>query len=326
MIFNQGFLRRFLFGLRLEGIDGVWKEMKDLPGADTEVRRRLKLSTSAFISAYNASLEADLTRFLFSELETYAPSFKGFAYEGAGMGMAMIDYTTPGNRSRLLEFTEMAPDYSMLAYIGAGLAIAALNRNVEKSLAPINPMERWWAIDGYGFYNGVFRWNKATMQQFVPPAVKGYALRAFDRGIGRALWFMFSGDFNGITSQIKTFPKERHADIWAGIGVASTYAGGVDTEALQTFKSAAGPYASYMAVGSSLASSVRYHADNIVPHNNLAASVYCGMSAEEAAKLTIQVQESLTIDPQEPVYTPEPVYETFRETIRSQFSKVPAMV
>lgn len=326
MIFNQGFLRRFLFGLRLEGMDVMWREMTDLPGADTEVRRRLQLSSGVFVSAYNASLETDLTRYLFSELETYDSSFKGFAYEGAGMGMAMLDYTTLGGRSRLLEFAETAPNYSRLAYIGAGLAIAVLNRNIEKSLAPINPMERWWAIDGYGFYKGVFKSNKCITKQAVPRSIKGYALRAFDRGIGRALWFLFSGDFDGIVSQIKAFPQERHADIWAGIGVASTYAGGVDANALQAFKSASGSHASYMAVGSSLASSVRYYANNIVTHNNLAASVYCDMSAEDAAKLTIQVQESLTIDSQEPVYTPEPVYEAFRESIRSKFSKASVMV
>ena len=321
MIFNVGFLRRFIFGLSLTGMDKFWKDF----GTETSARERLRLSSNSFINGYNTALEVNLSRTLFSELQAFDSAFRGFAYEGAGMGMAMIDYTTPGQRSRLQEFVDQAPNYTSLAYIGAGFAIAVLNLDLKRTLAPMDPMQRWWAIDGCGFYNGIFRWEKTIERQWVPQKIKQYGQRAFDRGVGRSIWFMINDDIDGIIKRIQAFPEARRADIWSGIGVASTYAGGVDQATLERVKATAGEYASYVSLGSSLAANARYHADNIVEHNDLACSVHCGMSAREAAQLTLQVEQGLTIEANEPVFTPQPVFEQYRETIRNRFTKVPVL-
>ncbi len=45
------------------------------------------------------------------------------------------------------------------------------------------------------------------------------------------------------------------------------------------------------------------------------------MSAEDAAKLSLKVMEGLNIDEQEPVFVKQPIYETYRESIRTQFIK-----
>lgn len=316
MIFNVGFLRRFLFGLPLTGMDKLW----DRFGTETEARKQLRLSSTSFIDAYNTSLEVDLGQKLFSILGTYDKSFRGFAYEGTGMGMAMLDYTSFSKRNRLSEFVEKAPSYTMLAYIGAGFAIAVLNRDLKRSLAPLKPLERWWAIDGYGFYCGIFRWEQAVEKQRYPKKVKGYGQRAFDRGIGRSLWFRLNDDVNEIADVIKTFPEHRQADLWSGIGLASTYAGGVDRATLEAIKANAGPYKSYVALGSSMAAINRYYPENIMEHNDLACSVYCGMTAENTAKLVVNTVESLVIDPDEPVFTPQPIFETFQEAVRSHLA------
>jgi enediyne biosynthesis protein E3 len=323
MIFNTGFLRRFVFGLSIEGLDRFWKEF---PGTETETRRWLRLSSNAFINGYNTGLEVGLSHILFSELQAFDVAFRGFAYEGAGMGMAMIDYTSLSNQNLFQQFVDRSPNYSSLPYIGAGFAIAVLKRDLNRSLSIMDPMQRWWAIDGYGFYNGVFHRKQSIEKQKVSRQITGYAQRAFDRGLGRSIWFLFSGDIDGIVQRLAAFPESRRADLWAGIGVASTYAGGVDRATLEKVKAAAGIYASYLPLGSSLAANARYQANNIVEHNNLACSVYCGMSAESAAKLTLAVEQEQLIDKQEPVFTPTPVFETYRETIRSQFMQVPLSV
>ena len=315
MIFNVGFLRRFLFGLPITGMDKLWAGY----GTETEARKQLRLSSTSFIEAYNTSLEADLGQKLFSILRTFDQSFRGFAYEGAGMGMAIIDYTSFSKRSRLLEFVDQAPNYTILAHIGAGFAIAVLNRDLQGSLAPMNPLQRWWAIDGYGFYCGLFRWEKVK-KQWTPKKVKGYGQRAFDRGLGRSIWFRLNDDIDAITELIKTFPQHRQADLWSGVGVASTYAGGVERTVLETIKANAGQYKSHVALGASLAAMTRYFSENIVEHNDLACSVYCGMTAENTAKLVINTVESLTIDPKEPVFATQPIFETFRESVRSHLA------
>jgi len=323
MIFNTGFLRRFLFGLSIEGLDRFWKEF---PGSETEARKRLRLSSNAFINGYNTALEVGLSHILYSELQAFDIAFRGFAYEGAGMGIAMLDYTALGNQNRFQQLVDSAPNYSSLPFIGAGFAIAVLKRDLNRSLSIMDPMHRWWAIDGYGFYNGVFHWKKSIEKQKVSKQITGYACRAFDRGLGRSIWFLFSGNIDEIVQKLEAFPESRRADLWAGIGVASTYAGGVDRETLEKVKVAAGTYASYLPLGSALAANARYLAANIVEHNNLACSVYCGMSAESAAKLTLGVEQEQSIDKQEPVFTPKPVFETYREIIRSQFMQVPLAV
>ena len=69
-----------------------------------------------------------------------------------------------------------------------------------------------------------------------------------------------------------------------------------------------------------MAAMTRYYAENIVEHNDLACSIYCGMTAENTAKLAVNTAQSLTIDPQEPVFAPHPIFETFRESIRSHLA------
>ncbi len=323
MIINGGFLRRFLFGLSITQMDGAWK---DFPGAETETTKRLKLSSNAFINGYNTALEVGLSHILISELKAFDIHLRGFAYEGAGMGLAMIDYTSFGKESKFQKFVHQNPNYPGLAHIGAGFAITILNRDIEKSLAPMDPMQRWWAIDGYGFHNGIFKWKQFVQKQIVPNKVTGYARRAFDRGLGRSIWFLFSGDPDRIVEQLQKFPESRRADIWSGIGVASTYAGGVNEETLRNFHAAAGCYKSYVSLGSTQAAYARYLANNIVEHNDLAASVYCGMSAESAAKLTIEVEKELNVDANEKVFVEQPVHEVYREKIRTKFMKVPVTV
>ena len=320
MILKFGFFRRFLFGLSIPGMESFWQ---DFPGTEDDARKQLRRSSNAFLSAYNTSLEMGFSDLLFHELNAYDIGFRGFAYEGAGMGMAMLDYITPGNQNRLQQYVERAPKYKQLAHIGAGFAIAVLNRDLNQSLSKMSPMERWWAIDGYGFYNGVFKWRKTIQRQAVPRQIKGYAQQAFDRGVGRSMWFVLNGDVDNVTNKMASFDVSRRANLWSGIGVASSYAGGVDKATLLRLKAAAGSYAPYLAQGASLAAHARYLANNIVEHNDLACSVHWGMSAEKTAKLTFDIEDQLIIDEQEAVFDSKPVFETYLEQIRAQFTQVP---
>lgn len=323
MIFNVGFLRRFLFGLSIEGMDTFWKE---IPGNETAARKQLRLSSNAFINGYNTALEVGLSHIIFSELQAFDINLRGFAYEGVGMGLAMIDYTSFARESKFQKFVDRNPNHASLAHIGAGFAISVLNRDIEKSLAPMAPMQRWWAMDGYGFYNGIFKWKQSIQKQIVPRKVTGYALRAFDRGLGRSIWFLLSGDISKIVERLEKFPESRRADIWSGIGVASTYAGGVSEETINNLKAAAGTYRSYVSLGCTQAANARYFANNIVEHNDIACSIYCGMSAENAAKLTIEVMEQLNINGNEKVWVEQPIYEVYRENIRAKFVNLPVAV
>jgi len=323
MVLSLGNVRRSIFGVTTEVMDGLWSEFT-VP--ETEARRRLRESSSTFTDGYNIALEFGLSQTLIAKLQAFSLDLRGFVYEGAGMGLAMIDYTTPGKQYRLQSFIDDNPNYASLAHIGAGVAIAVLGRDIEKSLSKMAPIERWWAIDGFGFYYGLFKWKRHIEKQIFPKQLTHYARRAFNQGLGRSIWFIFGGDVKRIFEKIQFFPESRHADLWSGIGLASTYTSGVGEETLRNLKTASGAYASYLAIGSAFAANARYLANNILNHTNVASSILCGMSAEETAKMTIEVEEGLSIDTNEKVFVEKPIYETYRERIRTQLIKnaVPA--
>ncbi len=318
MIPNFGSLRRSIFGVSTELIDSCWQEL-NVP--DSQTRQQLRESISAFINGYNIALETGLSEKLTTKLKDFDHNLLGFAHTGVAMGLAILDYIPPGNQHRLQQFVDQNPEYISSVHIGAGFAIAVLKRDVEKSLSQMVPMQRWWAIDGFGFYDGILNWKNSLHKQIVPKRITGYARRAFDRGLGRSIWFVYGGDVQRIAKQLQSFPQSRHRDLWSGIGLASTYTCGVNEQTLQNLKIAAGANTSYAVLGAALGAHARYLANNIVEQTNLASSILCGMSPEDASQLTVKVIQGLTIDEQEPVFVEQPIYETYREGIRAQFIK-----
>jgi enediyne biosynthesis protein E3 len=310
-------LRRLVLGISIDVMDKFWNAYS-IP--DTTAKRELRYTSTALVDGYNMALEQGLSPKLMEYLQTFELDLLGFAYKGAGMGLALLDYLSPGNQRRFQQFVADNPAHVQVVHIGAGIIMSVLKRDAARSMADLLPFNRWWAVDGFGFYDGVSNWKRSLEQQAIPKQFKGYARRGFDQGLGRSIWFLYSVDLDNVVKQIHCFSPTRHADLWSGVGLASTYTGGVDRTILEAVKAAAGDYASDVAVGSALAANGRYLAKNIVDHTNLASSVFCGATAEEAAKLTLRVKEALTIDPNEPVETDLPIYEIYRQGIRAQMT------
>ncbi len=126
---------------------------------------------------------------------------------------------------------------------------------------------------------------------------------------------MDGADVTRIPVTIAAFPASRHADLWSGVGLACTYAGGVDGAAIEALLKAAGPYRSHLAQGASFAAKARQRADNPAPHTELGCQVLCGLSADEAAHMTDVALEDLPPD------GPEPAYEVWRRRIRAHFAE-----
>ncbi|RCJ30596.1 hypothetical protein A6770_21145 [Nostoc minutum NIES-26] len=318
MIPNFGYLRRSIFGISTEVMDSCWQKL-NVP--DSPTRQELRKSSGAFINGYNIALETGLSENLSTKLKAFDGDLLGFAYTGAAMGLAILDYIPPGNQHRVQQFVHENPEYTSSAHIGAGFAIAVLKRDVQKSLSQMIPLQRWWAIDGFGFHAGILNWKNSVHKQIVPQRLAGYAIRAFDRGLGRGIWFVYGGDVRRIIKQIQSFPENRHGDLWSGIALACTHTCGVNEETLQHLKIAAGDKASYLGLGAALAAHPCYLTNNIFDHTNLACSIFCDMSAADAAQLTLRIIQGLTIDEQEAVFVAQPIYETYREGVRREFLK-----
>lgn len=295
-----------------------------------DVRERLEGVGRCFVHGYNAALADDRPEPLAGRLAEIPDEFRGFSYEGAAMALAILDALTPWRRDhrrgRLAAFLRGPADaHFYIVLIGAGWALARLPLSPRRMLARFDPVQRWLVLDGYGFHQGYFDWPRAIERQEVPRRLSGYALRPFDQGIGRSLWFVEGTGVERIAARIGAFSAARRPDLWSGAGLACTYAGGVPAAAIEELRRAAGEHAPQLAQGAAFAAKARVRAANPAPHTDLACRILCGMSAEEAAAVTDRAMEELppdgpdVSDVQDGGASWVPAFEVWRQRIQQRF-------
>ncbi len=248
---------------------------------------------------------------LVPKLDAIDEQMRGIAYEGAGMGLMLLDSLFPW-RKRLDAFLAgPGSPYRGLAVIGAGLVMPRIPWNPERLMKRHDPALRWFVMDGYGFYEGFFNAHRTIDLQLVADRVQGYSRRAFDQGLGRCLWFTTGADYARIVAAITAFPAARQPDLWSGIGLACAYAAGIaDRDAIGALLEAAGPYRADMAVGTAIASVIRAETDHPAPHTELACDVVWGRDSSEVAEIADLERHDLPAD------GAEPSYEVWRRRIR----------
>jgi len=287
------------------------------------VRERLEEVGRTFVRGYHAALDDAEPQPLAASLAGVAPELRGFAYEGAAMGLTLLDALTPWRRDRLARFLAGPGDaHAYIVHVGAGWALARLPLSPRRLLARLDPVLGWLAFDGYGFHQGFFHWPRAVSAQEVPARLGGYARRAFDQGLGRSLWFVEGADGRRIPATIAAFPAARRGDLWSGVGLACAYAGGMERLAVVELRRAAGEHAPRMAQGAAFAAKARVRAGNPVPHTRLACEVLCGTGDAEAAAAADAALPGATDGPppgglREPA---EPAFEVWRQRLQDRFS------
>jgi len=283
---------------------------------DPAVRWRLESIGETFLDGYHAALADAGGAALAGYLRSIDSELQGFAFEGAGMALALLDHLLPFRGGRFQRFlrSEGASHIYML-HVGAGWAMARLpwlRWRTGALLGSLDPLLRWLAMDGYGFHQGYFYWPRSVRLQEIPRGLSPYARRAFDQGLGRSLWFVEGADAPRIAHTIGAFPQNRRADLWSGVGLASAYAGGVPQSDLEVLREAAGSYAPQVAQGVAFAAKTRQRAGNPAPYTDLACRVLCGASAKQAAAVTDSALRDLPPD------GAEPAYEVWRQRIQEQ--------
>ncbi len=255
-------------------------------------------------------------------LEELPDWLRGFAYEGAGMGFAVLDgmpFGRSDNLNRFLE-TERGEAYRYLVYVGIGWAMARLPRFRWPKPARLDPMLVPLVLDGYGFHQAYFHTARYVDGHYRNPGFpwprgphQWYANRAIDQGIGRALWFIAGTDPGRVADLIDGFAAERHGDLYAGVGLAVTYAGGVEELELRSLLRRAGEHRGNLAQGSAFAADARVRAGIVPPHSKLATQVLCGATPEDVARRTRELR------PADPADGELPAYELWRQRIASEF-------
>ena len=255
-----------------------------------EARDLLETVGRMFLRGYAYAAECREPEEAQERLEELPTRFRGFAYEGAGMGFAIRDGLPFGRHDLVETFLKgNARDHVYMVYVGVGWAMARLPRRRWPIVDVKDPLLRWLVLDGYGFHQAYFKTEKYVTQQFREPSFpwpadgpKWYSDQAIDQGIGRAMWFIAGTDPELLATMIDKFPRERHGDLYSGAGLAATYAGGVTEQELTSFAKHAGEHLPQVAQASAFAATARLEAGLVVPHTDLATEVLCGMSAVDA--------------------------------------------
>jgi hypothetical protein len=280
---------------------------------DRVARRRLERIGRTFLRGYRAAITCGEPSALTAPLVRIDLELRGFAYEGAAMGLALLDYLLPRRTNRFRNFLEGAGrPHVYMVHVGMGWAIARIpwaRRWIHRQLSHLDPLLRWLVVDGYGFHQGYFNPQRSFDAREVPATLSGYACHAFDQGLGRSLWFARGADAQRIRQTIAQFSPDRQADLWSGVGLACSYAGGVDNKIIEAIRNSAGQSAIHLAQGAAFAAKARQLAGNPAEATTRACEIFCGMSADRAAMVTDQCRNRLSgVD--------ERSYEVWRTEIR----------
>jgi hypothetical protein len=143
-----------------------------------------------------------------------------------------------------------------------------------------------------------------------------YFPRAVDQGIGRALWFINGADPVAVTAAVDRFAEERRPDLWSGVGLAATFAGGADAADLAALCDAAGEHWSQLGLGAVFAIKARDFAGHVPAHSTLATEVLTGLSVPDA----IAIADRTEAEPAGPGPVGQPLYELWRNRIRAQLT------
>jgi len=269
---------------------------------EERVRERLEGVARCFVRGYHAALEWDLSE-LPRRLGAEEPAMRGFAHEGAALGLTLLDVLTGWRRDRLGAFLAgPGADHFYIIHVGAGWSLARLPLSVRGLLSRLDPVLGWLALDGYGFHEGFFHAPLRVARQAVPAKVAGYARRAFDQGLGRSLWFVEGAHAGRIAATIGAFPEARRPDLWSGVGLACTYAGGRGADDLAALRRAATPWTRELAQGAAFAAKARFRAGIPTADAELACRALCGCGAERAAALTDEAGRDLAPEGETPAF------------------------
>jgi enediyne biosynthesis protein E2 len=297
---------------------------RGFPQPDAAAARWLEAVPQSVVCGFEWGIGGAAPGELERRLALVEPALRGFAYEGATMACTVLDVLAGGRGTRTRDLL-LGPGrpHLFLAYIGIGFAMARLPRAAWRSVLPdlpgiaYHPTMGWLAVDGYGFDKAYFHTRRYVEEQRRPAAYawqgdSGYFPRAVDQGIGRALWFIHGARVTDVDAAVRRFAADRQPDLWSGVGLAATFAGGCGTQDLVALRVAAGDCRDDLAQGAVFAAKAREFSGTVPGHSEGACAVLTGMPVDAAARLADDVATDL------PAAGDRPAYEAWRARVREQ--------
>jgi hypothetical protein len=289
-------------------------ETRGFAASDPSRRLALEEAGRAFIDGYNIALSAMRVANIVEHVGGVSAANRGFTVEGAAMGAAIVDAVQRRGHllTELLETFER--NFTYLLHVGAGWSFAYLPWRRRRIMKLLDPIHSWLAFDGLGFRDTYF--HAARILAGWRRRGSGYALRAYDQGVGRALWFVAAGSTIKAAGLIAGFPALRQSDLWSGLGLAMAYAGPVSAGEIKNAYRCAGVHKFSFAQGVAFACEARVLASFVPSHTDVAAHAVSGADARLLAQLARDTRASLP-GPERDV----PQYELWRQAMAAALSR-----
>lgn len=299
---------------------------RGFPVAPSDVTRMLEAIPQAVICGFEWGIDARDQWEVERRLGLVTPEQRGFAYEGVTMAFTILDAMRGGRGTRTRDLLRgSGQPHIFLAYIGIGFAMARLPRLLWKNVipdlsgTPYHPTMSWFAVDGYGFDRAYFDTERWVDRQEVPApypfqGAPEYFPRAVDQGIGRALWFIHGAGVADVVAAVNRFAAPRRADLWSGVGLAATFAGGCAPDGLALLRQEAGEAWTELAQGAVFAAKARTYSGTVPQHTEAGVSALAGLTVEAATALA----DDVAVD--EYGAGTLPPYELWRRRVREYFA------
>lgn len=261
-------------------------------GCDYSLPRLSEMKTvaTAYLDGLSLSNELEVVK-LKAILDSLAPLDRGVYYEGAAAGKAISDLSKNPDIREAMALIEAIPDYSFVLYMGIGEAMAQLE------VAPMSfgsfKDEKWAGqiVEGYGFFNGYFRWFDTLVRQTYPVGLLPDLRDAYDQGLGRAIYFIANGQPYKIRDYIGNFAPERQKELWAGLGQSAAYVGGSSESELRKLLYLASHNRVELMQGVLLGVSARIQQKFVPEHTDAARSIICGIANPKEIIVNSHVHE-----------------------------------
>jgi hypothetical protein len=126
------------------------------------IQEHLETVGKTFLIGYHAALDDEPVEVLGARLREVDIDWQGFAFEGAAMGLSLLDrLSLMGRGKRIPQFLASAGQgHSYMIHVGVGWAMARIPWGRRREVFRLDPLLRWLAVDGYGFHEGFFRFDR----------------------------------------------------------------------------------------------------------------------------------------------------------------------
>lgn len=276
---------------RLHPLSAINGLIKDAP---TPRRKIVNGVFDLFTTGYNAALETDA--------ETLAKHLAGIDYidrsvmlEGSYAAYASMDLKQGDDWSKLQQLMAEAIATENPVAIHEGIGHALCQQRIEIDFIPhvTATFWGWMAVDGYGCHAAYFRWPDVIEKQKIPECLDEIGQKAFDQGVGRGIWLMGAADPKTINRIVCSFPYERRADMWSGIGMMIGMWGADDSTDMRRFLLASKRWRPWLQLGVAFSTLARHQAGKMMDYTKDACHVICKSDDVEALEVATKSLEAL---------------------------------